>query len=79
MDNIFEDIIKDIKDVINSIKQKENPVKFTTSGNTTLNFALSGKGKDGGWAKGRIVDESLKFVVDEYLNNNRYQYQLWII
>ena len=79
MDNIFEDIIKDIKDVINSIKQKENPVKFTTSGNTTLNLALSGKGKDGGWAKGRIVYESLKFVVDEYLNNNRYQYQLWII
>lgn len=45
-----------IKDVINSNKKKECPVEFITSGSTTLNLALSGKGKTGGWARGRIVN-----------------------
>ena len=48
--------IKNIKDVINSTKKKETPVEFITSGSTILNLALSGKGKNGGWARGRIVN-----------------------
>lgn len=31
-------------------------VEFLGSGCTTLNLALSGKGKDGGWARGRVVN-----------------------
>lgn len=35
---------------------KENPVEFFNSGSTMLNLALSGKGKKGGWARGRIIN-----------------------
>ena len=31
-------------------------VEFLGSGCTTLNLSLSGKGKDGGWARGRVVN-----------------------
>jgi len=30
------------------------PVDFLSSGSTTLNLALSGKGKDGGWSRARV-------------------------
>jgi len=56
MDNLINNTTKDIKDVINSTKKKETPVEFITSGSTILNLALSGKGKNGGWARGRIVN-----------------------
>lgn len=32
------------------------PVDFLHSGSTMLNLALSNKGKDGGWARGRVVN-----------------------
>lgn len=35
---------------------KETPVEFLTSGSTILNLALSGKGRHGGWARGRIIN-----------------------
>lgn len=56
MADIIDDTTKEIKDVINSTKKKETPVEFITSGSTILNLALSGKGKNGGWARGRIVN-----------------------
>lgn len=34
----------------------DEPVEFIGSGSTTLNLALSGRGKDGGWARGRIAN-----------------------
>ena len=34
----------------------EAPVEFISSGSTTLNLALSGKGKHGGWGRGRNVN-----------------------
>jgi RecA/RadA recombinase len=46
------------KDVISSIKRRKKVIKttveFLNSGSTRLNLALSGKGKHGGWARGRI-------------------------
>ena len=35
-------------------KKEESRVEFLHSGCTTLNLALSGKGIDGGWARGRV-------------------------
>jgi recombination protein RecA len=35
-------------------KSEKVPVEFISSGCTTLNLALSGKGRNGGWARGRI-------------------------
>lgn len=35
-------------------KTLHNPVEFLNSGCTTLNLSLSGQGKHGGWARGRI-------------------------
>lgn len=48
------------KEAMASIKpgKLHNPpsVEFLSSGCATLNLALSGKGKDGGWARGRVVN-----------------------
>ena len=45
------------KEVISSKRIKRRTrVEFLSSGSTTLNLALSGKGADGGWARGRIVN-----------------------
>jgi recombination protein RecA len=35
---------------------EETPVEFINSGSTCLNLAGSGKGKNGGWARGRIIN-----------------------
>lgn len=35
---------------------KKTRVEFLNTGSTCLNLAASGKGKDGGWARGRIVN-----------------------
>jgi len=35
-------------------KKEERPVDFIHTGSTCLNLALSNRGKDGGWARGRI-------------------------
>ncbi|HUV71873.1 MAG TPA: hypothetical protein VMW25_02600, partial [Clostridia bacterium] len=35
-------------------KKEERPVDFINTGSTCLNLALSNRGKDGGWARGRI-------------------------
>jgi len=37
-------------------KKKTTSVEFIGSGSTLLNLALSGKGQEGGWARGRIVN-----------------------
>jgi len=39
-----------------SNKKERVRVEFLGSGCTTLNCALSGKGKDGGWARARIIN-----------------------
>jgi len=39
-----------------SRKKQESPVDFLHSGAHTLNLALSGKGKGGGWARGRVLN-----------------------
>ena len=36
--------------------QEDDRVEFLHSGSTTLNLALSGKGKDGGWARARVCN-----------------------
>jgi recombination protein RecA len=47
-----------VKAAMKSIGKKKLPtqVEFLGSGSTTLNLALSGKGKNGGWARGRVVN-----------------------
>jgi len=40
--------------IINRRANPKSSVEFIHSGSTTLNLALSGKGADGGWARGRI-------------------------
>ena len=53
----------DTKQAVGSVRRKLRrsaptvaPVSFIGSGSTTLNLALSGKGAQGGWARGRIVN-----------------------
>ena len=48
--------IKQIKETLKKPTPKEIPVEFITTGSTMLNLALSGKGVDGGWARGRIAN-----------------------
>jgi len=45
-----------VKDVVKKRKNQKVRVEFLGSGCTTLNLALSGKGKAGGWARGRVVN-----------------------
>lgn len=51
-------ISNDVKDITSSIKRRKSIIKtrveFLHSGSTRLNLALSGKGKDGGWARARV-------------------------
>jgi len=54
--DLTKDLTKDIKKTIKKDIKKEVPVEFIDSGSTMLNLALSGKGKSGGWARGRIVN-----------------------
>ncbi len=49
-------ITSEIKEALKKDIKKEVPVEFLDSGSTMLNLALSGKGKLGGWARGRIVN-----------------------
>lgn len=46
--------VEEIKESCNHIE--ESPVEFIHSGSILLNLAASGKGKDGGWARGRIIN-----------------------
>lgn len=39
-----------------SRRNKKERVDFISSGCTTLNLALSGKGRNGGWARGRVLN-----------------------
>ncbi|MBU0778295.1 DNA recombination/repair protein RecA [Patescibacteria group bacterium] len=39
-----------------SMPAEESPVEFIHSGSILLNLAASGKGRNGGWARGRIVN-----------------------
>lgn len=51
--NLAESVARDIK----TRKQTaEAPVEFLHSGSHTLNLALSGKAKGGGWARGRVLN-----------------------
>lgn len=45
-------------DVRRSLKRRasKSRVEFLNSGSTTLNLALSGKGSNGGWARGRVLN-----------------------
>lgn len=52
---------KAAEDVGRSIRRRKKlnwktTVEFLSSGCTTLNLALSGKGPDGGWARGRVLN-----------------------
>ena len=51
-------ISEDVADVKKSIGKRDQPVsvEFLSSGSTTSNLALSGKGKDGGWARARVAN-----------------------
>ena len=50
------DLARCIKKELLRENSPDNPVEFLNSGSTTLNLALSGKGKDGGWGRGRIFN-----------------------
>jgi recombination protein RecA len=50
------DLAKDIEEEIKSPKQEKTRVEFLDSGSTVLNLVLSGKGRNGGWARGRVVN-----------------------
>ena len=52
--------LQDLAEEISSETLSENSrtprVEFLSSGLTLLNLALSGKGSEGGWARGRIIN-----------------------
>lgn len=45
-----------VKKLMDAANEEESSVEFIHSTSTLLNLAASGKGKDGGWARGRIVN-----------------------
>lgn len=47
--------VEDIKDVSKQIIREE-PVEFINTGSTMVNLAASGKGRSGGWARGRVIN-----------------------
>lgn len=53
-DKIAEDAIQSSKKF--KRRKEKTRVEFLSSGSTRLNCALSGKGIDGGWARGRVVN-----------------------
>lgn len=48
-----DEVVDGIK---NPVKDRKTKVEFLDSGSTALNLALSGKGREGGWARGRVVN-----------------------
>jgi|ADurb_H2B_03_Slu_FD_contig_31_952612_length_5191_multi_7_in_0_out_0_4 recombination protein RecA len=52
---ITQDLVEEVSEEILS-KSPKTRVEFLNSGLTLLNLALSGKGTEGGWARGRIVN-----------------------
>jgi RecA/RadA recombinase len=48
--------VEDIKQIIRKPIQDDERVEFLDSGSTMFNLAASQKGRDGGWARGRIVN-----------------------
>ncbi len=52
----ISDVVKEVEIEILSKNKPRVRVEFLDSGLTLLNLALSGKGKDGGWARGRIIN-----------------------
>jgi RecA/RadA recombinase len=51
-----EDQAAQIKKTIMAQRPDDERVEFLDSGSTMFNLAASGKGRDGGWARGRIVN-----------------------
>jgi recombination protein RecA len=52
-----DDVVNQIKEVANSpVRKDDERVEFLNSGSTLLNLAASQKGKDGGWARGRVIN-----------------------
>jgi recombination protein RecA len=51
-------IKSDVEEVVNQTfcETEDSPVEFIHSGSILLNLAASGKGKNGGWARGRIIN-----------------------
>jgi recombination protein RecA len=62
MTNIRKQIISEMANEIKeevfsfSTPTQKTKVEFINSGSTVLNLMLSGKGKNGGWARGRVVN-----------------------
>lgn len=56
--NRVKDDIEEAKDMMKeaALPVEESPVEFLHSSSILLNLAASGKGKDGGWARGRIIN-----------------------
>ena len=52
MTEVVEEVKKEILEPI----QEKTKVEFLDSGSTVLNLTVSGKGRDGGWARGRVVN-----------------------
>ena len=52
----ISDLADDIEKEIKKPKQEKTRVEFLDSGSTVLNLVLSGKGREGGWARGRVVN-----------------------
>lgn len=48
-----DEVVDGIK---NPMKDRKTKVEFLDSGSTALNCAISGKGRKGGWARGRVVN-----------------------
>lgn len=53
---IQSDVDEVVDGIKNPVKDRKTKVEFLDSGSTALNCAISGKGKKGGWARGRIVN-----------------------
>lgn len=54
-EELADEIEETIMNPDESLKMDE-PVDFVNTGSTVLNLAASGKAKDGGWARGRVVN-----------------------
>lgn len=54
----IEELLDDTDSIgdVEPLLLKDETVEFISSGCTTLNLALSGKGKDGGWARNRVLN-----------------------
>ena len=52
----ISEVAREVETEILSNDRPKTRVEFLHTGLTLLNLALSGKGKDGGWARGRIIN-----------------------